>query len=373
MKYILLVFPLFLLPQARAEVPSARPKMQLIVKDIVALEKYFLDESSYLDTGAEKEVLPKLDDMREHVSAMEGVFGKDPALSVNVKLLKSHLDRTEQYFKEGNKRFSLYMLQSSLQMCVSCHTRGTSAQEFSLPENKAWDAKPPSDQIGFLLATRQFTKARDKGRAFVAGYPDNKIGVFELRKVLSALAVLYARVNPRPEEAAEYFGNLSARKDFPLYLQKDMKAWSADFSAWAKDKKPWPKTEAALVAAARKLLRADDLNTFGVDERTFHVRRLRASALLHKALESPSPSPAKGEALLLLGQIYHGLGNHLFFQLDELYLQACIQDNPKTKLAQQCYLSLEEYVHDGYTGSGGTNIPEAEEVELIRYKRMAYP
>ena len=90
-------------------------------------------------------------------------------------------------------------------------------------------------------------------------------------------------------------------------------------------------------------------------------------------LEAPgAKSPTKGQALLLLGQIYPRISSSLFFRFGDMYLKACITDYPKSATAKQCYVALERIVAEGYTGSGGTNIPSDEEVELMRLKRLAY-
>jgi hypothetical protein len=80
----------------------------------------------------------------------------------------------------------------------------------------------------------------------------------------------------------------------------------------------------------------------------------------------------KAEALLYLGQIYPRLSSDLFFRFGDMYLKACISDYPKTSGARACYVALEFSVTEGYSGTAGTDIPEDEQVELMRLKRLAY-
>ena len=55
-----------------------------------------------------------------------------------------------------------------------------------------------------------------------------------------------------------------------------------------------------------------------------------------------------------------------------MYLKACITDYAKTSMARACYLALELSISEGYTGTAGTDVPEDEQVELLRLKRIAY-
>jgi hypothetical protein len=367
---MLLLLPLV----SRADGSDPRPEMHALVQEITSLERYVLSESQFLDPKNDAAIRKSLGTMSSHLGELgKGTFATDPALKANLALLTSHINDADRFFKEGNKSFSRFMLQSSLQMCIACHTRGKVNVDFSVPED-VLKAATPLDRGDFLFATRQFDKGREAYESVVEGYPANKTGPFNLRKAILALAVYYARVKEDPKAGYAYFSNVAARDDLPTYLRKEVKSWSEDFGQWSKEKvKTKPQSESELVAAAKKLLRSDDFSLVGETDRRFHIRRLRASALLHKALEAPGEkSPAKAEALLYLGQIYHRVQHQLFFRFGEMYLKACINDYPKTRESKDCYLALEQAVTEGYTGSAGTDIPEDEQVELMRLKRLAF-
>jgi hypothetical protein len=93
------------------------------------------------------------------------------------------------------------------------------------------------------------------------------------------------------------------------------------------------------------------------------VQRLRATALLHRVLESSAAkTPQKGEALFALGQAYQRLNYPLFFRFGELYFKACIKEVPKTSTARQCYEALQAAVRE----SGGN------EVELLQLRKQVF-
>ncbi|MGZ3651299.1 MAG: hypothetical protein ACXWR1_08770 [Bdellovibrionota bacterium] len=360
--------------QARGDDKDPRPDMHVMATEITALEKFLISDSEFSSPANEAAIANSLSKITEHLGHLgKGTFADDPALKVNLSLLQQHIKDADRAFHEKNKPFARFMLQSSLQMCIACHTRKKSV-DFALPEI---DTKgvPPADLAEYLFATRQFQKGKDIYESLVAGYPANNAGQSNLRKALLALAVYYARVKEDPKGGAKYFLEVSQNDKIPVYVREESGAWSKEFAAWAaKDGKPDEKlTDVELMKRGKALLRKDDFSLVSDMGRSFHVRRLRASALFHKVLESPGDrSPMKAEALLYLGQIYPRLSSNLFFRFGDMYLKACITEYPKTSVARSCYVALEMSVTEGYTGSAGTDIPDEEQVELMRLKRIAY-
>lgn len=349
-----------------------RPAMHLLAKEISALQKFMVSDASFSAPENGEKIKGSLGKLSGHLNALQGSFPGDPALKANARMLASHMAETERLFASGNKNFARYMLQSSMQMCIACHTREKSL-DFAWPEPEA-DGLSPLEKGNYYFATRQFEKGKEAFTQVVAGYPGNQLTMAQLRSALLSLAVYFARVKDDPKGASSYFGEIAQRKDIPSYLRSEVSAWAQDFAAWGKEKKGGQKLgETELVGAAKKLLASDDFSLIGDSDRKFHVRRLRASALLHRVLEAPGDrSPMKAQAILMLGQIYDRISYNLFFRFGEMYLKACVRDYPKSKVARDCYDALEQAVSAGFSGSSGTNVPDSDQVELLQLKHLAY-
>ncbi len=375
MSEIILVALFLILPLVGNAAEDPRPDMQVMASEITSIERFLLSESDFknsVNDSSLKHSMLVLSTHLEHLS--KGTFAEKPALKVNLDLLRQHVSDAQRAFNEGNKSYSRYMLQSSLQMCIACHTRGKSL-DMNLPDADLSKANQ-EERAEFLFATRQFEKGRVEYEKIIDGYPGNHAGLPGVHKAMVALAVYFARIKEDPKGGEAYFEKLSANEALPIYVKNQAKAWSHEFQSWSKEKKADDSaklTESQLVAKAKKLVKTDDFSLIDSGDKSFHVRRLRASALLHRALESPgAKSPAKGEALYLLGQIYHRIDSSLFFRFGEMYLKACVREYPKTAIARSCYVALEQSVSEGYTGSGGTDVPEDEQVELLTLKRLAF-
>lgn len=365
---------LFLAVPALAENKDPRPEMHVLAQEISLLHKYMLTDASFSAPENSEKIQASLGSLNKHLKSLkEESFKGDPSLKTNAELLASHMAETEKLFNSGKKLFARYMLQSSMQMCIACHTTEKSL-DFALPEN-ATQGLAPLEKANFYFATRQFEKGKEAFISTVDGFPGNKLSTAQIRGALLSLAVFYARVKENPKEGAAYFSKVAEKKGLPTYLQSEVKAWAQDFKAWSQegalDSSKF--TEVQMLGQARKLLSTDDFSLIGDSDRKFHIRRLRATALLHKVLVAPGgKSPTKAQAILLLGQIYNRISYNLFFRFGEMYLKACIRDYKKTKTAKECYDALEQAVAEGYSGSSGMNIPEDEQVELFQLRRLAY-
>lgn len=360
---------------ANAADKDPRPDMHVLASEISTLEKFLVSDAEFSLPANEAQISGSLGKINDHLSHLgKGAFSGDPSLRVNLVLLQQHLTDADRAFREKNKRFARFMLQSSLQMCIACHTRKQSP-DFVLADID--DKKlAPIDYADYLFATRQFQKGKEIYEKIVSGYPGANGGQANLRKALLSLAVYYARVKEDPKAGEAYFAQVSKNEKIPVYIREESGAWSREFGAWAKagaGKGEEKLTETELLKRAKKILKNDDFSMISDMGRSFHVRRLRASSLLHKVLESPGDkSPMKAEALLYLGQIYPRLSSDLFFRFGDMYLKACITEYPKTSVARSCYIALELSVTEGYSGSAGTDIPDEEQMELMRLKRIAF-
>jgi hypothetical protein len=352
-----------------------KPEMHALAAEVLTLEKFMATDPEFSAPGNDAPIKASLGKLNGHIANLTSKsFAEDPVLTVNIWLLRQHMTDATRAFEENNKPFARSMVQSSLQMCIACHTR-KKAVDFPLAELDT--AKMALLDVGdFYFATRQFQKGKAVFEALVSGYPKNKESQWNVRKALLALAVYYARITEDPRAGKNYFEAVSALETLPAYVREESAAWAKEFGRWGKEKavnSDAALTEVALLSKARALIRKDDFSLISELGHSFHVRRLRASSLLHRVLEAPGGhSPRKAEALLYLGQIYPRISSNLFFRFGDLYLKACIQEYPKTSTAHACYTALELSVIEGYTGSGGTDIPKEEEDELTRLKRLAF-
>ena len=131
-------------------------------------------------------------------------------------------------------------------------------------------------------------------------------------------------------------------------------------------------TEEGLYSEALRLTaEAHRLQKYPLD-RSADVIYLRASAALHHLLQVAPEGRHAGEAFLLAGLCYEVLKPLNLEELHEIYYEACIKKVPHSATAELCYHRYEESIYMGFTGSGGTDIPQDVKEKLGKLENLAH-
>ena len=149
-----------------------------------------------------------------------------------------------------------------------------------------------------------------------------------------------------------------ARKDLPVFSRRVFEQWLRDAKQWqADDFAAAAATPAALLSRAGALVESSGAARSAMSDESGFIATLRATAYLHAALEKEPQAIWRGEALYLLGVATAATLDPLLWDLDSLYLEACIREKPHSAIARQCADRMYDRAWFGWTGSGGTRIP----------------
>lgn len=336
--------------------------MHAMTSQVMALQRYLFSEAEFSSPKNESAIKESLPVLEKHLARLrDKVFTDQPALRSNVSMLSEQVTDADRAFREGDKAYARYVLVSSLQLCVACHTR-TASPDFELPDGNMPGAST-LDKANYCFATRQFDKGRALYEKFLSSAGKKELPGL-VRSASLALAIYYARVKRDPRGGEAYFLKLGGDNKFTPRQRDTFLGWAQAFHQWAPSKTFFEAmSDQEAMAQARKLL-AEKAGT-PADE----IRELRAASLLSTVLEGPGEtSPMKAEALLSLGKVYESLQFPLYYRFGDMYLKACIADYKKTKEAQRCYDALDEIVK----GRVGKDAASMEEADLLRWKKLAY-
>jgi hypothetical protein len=75
----------------------------------------------------------------------------------------------------------------------------------------------------------------------------------------------------------------------------------------------------------------------------------------------------------MAGICYEVLSSFHIGEIQDIYYEACVRTNPHTSLATACYHRYQESIYFGFTGSGGTFLPQGEKDKLRLLEEMAKP
>lgn len=280
-----------------------------------------------------------------------------------------------RYAAETQRRFDAHELdavgprvRTLMSLCFTCHSRERAGADFT-------DAAARIDALGLtgleratvLASTRQFDAALVEYRK-VLDAPLTDAAAYS--RALQEALTLVVRVKDDPQATAALLDEVGARTDLPLFIKRSLPAWKRDTAAWkaekfdaraAKPKALFAKAQALVLKANGAALSADDRKD---------VLWLRASGYLNLALAKDPAFRSRGEALFLLGTCAAGLRSPLWWDVDALFYEACVRENPKTPLSRRCFARLSERVTLGFTGSAGTFIPDDELARLAELEAL---
>lgn len=257
-------------------------------------------------------------------------------------------------------------------LCFTCHTRERAPADFADAQRRL-DALALGglEQAQVLAATRQFDASLAAYRALLAKQPAGERALLEYARALQDAMALLVRVKDDAAGAEALLAELAAREDLPPFLHGTIAAWKKDVSAWRKEKFDARTASAdALFARAQGLVAKANGGRFPLDERK-DITWLRASGYLNLALGKNPKLERRGEALYLLGLCAGALRSPLAWDVDLLFFEACVRENPRSKLSRRCFQQLSERVYLGYTGSAGTFIPDDELARLAELRGLA--
>lgn len=349
------------------EIPDT--DMHAMTKEVMALQRVMFSHADFGNPGNEETISTSFDVLKKHLKRLEErVFPGQPALRGHVSFASQQIQDADRAFRIGDKAYSRYMLRSSLQTCIACHTR-TASPDFVLTTEELKGASP-RERAEFFFATRQFEKGHDAYEKILSE-EGRGLSQQDFRNIALPLLVYYARVKEDPSGGAEFFQNLVKAGRAPRASRGEVEAWIREFAQWKKAgvEQKVSLNERELVEQGKALLKGSGGKATG----RFDIRGLRASSSFHAALESSDKkTPAKAEALLHLGQIYDQLAYPLAFQYGQLYWKACITDYPKQVSAQMCYRRLRSSVLKMAGAGSSKSTPTANEVELAKWKKLAF-
>lgn len=290
----------------------------------------------------------------------------DPILEFLSVGFQDEIDRSFEAYLQGHREFARVSLLNVSAYCIECHTRTQSGPSFETSTiDKNWSKMRKIDQVDYLVATRQFERARLTINDIAKRGLTSDINVFDLDRAVRLGLMVTVRYQQSPEHTATLVQNLLQTSQLPFYLKSAALAWKAQIDAWKKE----PSSTDTLALSRQILATAQASHS---EERFLEVQMFRIQALLNPLINTEKNSNRLSEALFLLGQSYEITKDLALWTLHESYYEACIQKAPGSSWARRCYDAYERSIYLGYTGTRGTQLPGDVQTKLKSLKKMAY-
>jgi tetratricopeptide (TPR) repeat protein len=283
---------------------------------------------------------------------------QEPGIAAIASLFQRYAASTRQALNAGDVEAVGHRVRTMASLCFACHSREVAPRDFADAEKRFQSLSLSRlEQARVLAATRQF----DQALAAYAQVLDMAPTGLDFARALEDSLTILIRVKDDAPATRALLEKVLKRPGLPPVTRTALTTWLADVRAWEKER-----FVAARASSDALLKRAEALAKQDGD-----VAILRAAAYASHALSMSPKHPRRGEALWVLGVSAGRVQSPLLWDLDLLYLEACIREFPRTPLARRCADRLTERVVLGFTGSAGTNIPPDEQARLDELRGLA--
>ena len=284
-------------------------------------------------------------------------------------LFGDEVDRARRDFAAGRSDSARLRLRAITGLCMGCHARRLAEHDSPMISTPAVAALKPLERAQYLAATRQFDAALALWVQMMRAPLKTDADRFEQTQVLhSALAVIVRAKDDAPG-TVKLLRDQLARTDLAEHTRRGVESMLVDAQTWADEHFDAESASGlTLFERGRTLMqRAGVIQNVSRSEAE-EIPLLRAAAYLGLALDRESAAPWRGEALYLLGVVSFSALDPTVWELDGLYLETCVRENPHSALALRCVDRLAEISIVDFTGSGGTRLPPdvASRLELLR-------
>ncbi len=352
--------------------PPTKEIMHQFLAQLGELKKFLVSKDKFTDPKNTMEISSRLKEFAEVAKKTQ----HDPMLNqenfkFSRQILEEHIVDTERVFRLGNKAYARWQLNSTISLCMSCHSQMPASNRTFEDFQSLKIFSSEFDQAEFLFATRKFDQAFNLYNQIVSGFPKNNARIEQVESSLEREVAYFSRIRRDPTAAIAQMKKHQKAKELPEHLQRNISAWISQFTAWSKQKPFDAKaaTEKQIIDFAKQNIELKSTTTSNASNPNL-VNYLRVSGILFEYLQSHPLSKATPEVLYWLSICERSISSNFFYSLADLYLRECIVRYPGDAIAKKCFKEYEEETILGYTGSSGTNVPGEVRRDLNSLKKL---
>lgn len=259
------------------------------------------------------------------------------------KLFGNQATWAKEDFLARKTESARYRTRGLTQLCLGCHLREPTRDFVDVQKRVERLVLPPLQKAELFAVTRQVDRALDVWGKELGRSVRLDSELYEQLDGLRLAVGVAVRLRDDPKLVQRLLAPQLFRFELPGFALREVESWNKDAVAWEKDRFGLAEqTPTTLMARARSLIEstgAEDTEA-AVPER--YVALLRAASYLDEALRQAPDGPYRAEALYLLGVTHPTTADSPLWQLEWMYLEACIRENPGTPIAQTCAQRLKD-------------------------------
>ncbi len=358
---------------------EAKIVMDRVHESFVKIIPYIYSEKKLAELKEKKnkdqkeEVIKILNDISNFFKSAKNVETfKKPGFRPSLETINNHMNETVLSVKSDHTSYASKRLKAMTAICISCHTQLSGHDDFA--ENVAVAGKKqfqkPFDYANYLMLLRKFPAAQ---KQYENAINENlKLPVSdqiseEISSALKRVFSLHTKIEFNPKAAQKFITQYNNHRNMPKVAHDNLIQWEKSLRSWKSFNPKKLKSIESFISKNLTPIEEDKPETaMGEND----VTLLIASGVLTKFLSENPKTKLAPQILYWLAVAEKRLGTNYIFSLGDLYLKECIQLYPESAFAKKCFQQYQDDLTFGFSGSGGTDIPEDKKRELDRLKGL---
>ncbi len=354
---------------AAGPVPAKEDKptqtlMQSILAPLVTVLPLSFDLDEFSSSSNREKIAAHLKVLRDNSSKLKThAKSKDRAFEFVANSLHNDATRIYRWYARGSYEEAQFALHHMTENCIACHENLPETHKVppALAFFTALDLEklPPLDRAQMQVMTRQFDDAMTTYEKVLISYESPTENVLLLQSLTDYLKVAANSKGDlsRPQTLLE---KIAAKPGLSVTTKERLAQWVGEIKriSAAKDLQ---KTD---LATARRLVNEGRSKMDFPRDKDGLIPYLTAAAILNRYVhEHKDRGEDVAEAYFLLGTTESLLGRSFWISREEFNFESAIRLAPGAPFARKAYQLLEESYTFGFSGSGGTRIPE--DIQLL--------
>lgn len=287
-------------------------------------------------------------------------------LRIASKTMLQHLRRTQAAYGAGRREVARTLFLKTRQACLACHTLlPRTSTTWAGPAIETGDSVEAADEQVMLLRFEDALATYERVLAATAAS-----GGRQREQVLRRALTIQVRARRDLAGAAALVDRAIALGGWTPAFADVLAAWKYVLSLPSVEPLADPgKGKYAEVADwARRFMEEVTPTTLPMGKEAMGA--LVTSGVLHRFLQENPASRGRGEPLYLLAEAERIAGDTLVFQTPELYMEACVREEPRGASAKRCLAELNRAVKQRYRETGDGKLPAEEVARLEEIEKL---
>ncbi|MBT5229828.1 MAG: hypothetical protein HOM11_06075 [Methylococcales bacterium] len=292
---------------------------------------------------------------------------KSLTYKVSYSTMEKNLSSIEQLVRDGVSSRVKQRLRGVAATCASCHQHSQKKRQLLFTKKPTLSS--PMAMAEFHFITRDYAVAKAQYEALVKS---SSVSNAVVQQSLSRLLMIYAHYDISPKAAIQFLQGLLVYPHLNNMTKQKINLWVSSFERWEKTT-----LDSASIEQLEKVVTAlfgennASIGAFFTDE-SKRVEVLQLRNRLEAILNENAHVDAIPKIILWLSYCERALDEEGQSYMADLYLKECMTRFSGTDWAVQCFREFRSSIKFGYTGSGGTHIPEAVQDELEYFQGQAF-